>query len=106
MLMAEKKSGTKTGRKENKATFEKSLERLEAIVSEMEDGSLGLEEMINRFEEGQILLKSCSQKLNEVERKIEILVKKGDKTVAAPFGQEDCSNDGDDSSESDAPELF
>ena len=65
--------------------FEKSLERLEAIVSEMEDGKLGLETMMKHFEEGMQLIKACSNKLNEVERRIEILVQKGDGAVVEPF---------------------
>ena len=36
--------------------FEKSLERLEAVVAEMEGGDLSLEDMIKRFEEGQKLI--------------------------------------------------
>lgn len=87
--MAEKKtkgSGTPRG-------FEKSLERLEKIVSEMEDGSLGLEEMMGRFEEGQALIKFCTKKLNEVERKIEVLVKKGDEVTAEPYDAEDMGGD-------------
>ncbi|HOE00041.1 MAG TPA: exodeoxyribonuclease VII small subunit [Kiritimatiellia bacterium] len=52
----------------------------------MESGKLGLEKMVAAFEEGQKLVKLCSSKLNEVERKIELLVKKADGTVAAePF---------------------
>ena len=58
--------------------FEKALERLETIVAEMEGGELSLETMIKRFEEGRKLVGLCSRKLNEVERRIEILVKKGD----------------------------
>jgi exodeoxyribonuclease VII small subunit len=69
-------------------SFEKALERLEKIVSEMESGSMSLEDMIARFEEGQGLIKFCSRKLNEVERKIEILVKKGDEIVTEPFEEE------------------
>lgn len=65
--------------------FEKSLERLEKIVAQMESGELSLEQMIGNFEEGQSLIKICSKKLNEVERKIELLVKKGDKVEAQPF---------------------
>lgn len=67
--------------------FESSLARLEQIVQEMESGSPGLEEMLERFEEGQKLLTFCSKKLNDVERRIEILVKKGDQLVAEPFEQ-------------------
>ena len=65
--------------------FEKSLERLETIVREMESGELSLEKMMKHFEEGMGLVKVCSGKLNEVERKIEMLVKQGDQTILAPF---------------------
>ena len=69
--------------------FEKSMSRLETIVGEMEGGALSLEDMITRFEEGQTLIKACTRTLNEVERKIEVLVKKGDEVVAEPFDAED-----------------
>ncbi|MBM4148647.1 MAG: exodeoxyribonuclease VII small subunit [Lentisphaerae bacterium] len=65
--------------------FEKAMDRLEVIVSEMEGGSLGLEEMMARFEEGRKLVVLCTRKLNEVERRIEILVKQGDGEEAVPF---------------------
>ena len=45
-----------------------------------------LEQMISHFEEGQKLLGLCGKKLNEVERRIEILVRKGDEVAAEPFG--------------------
>ena len=54
----------------------------------LEGGSLSLEDMIARFEEGQGLIKFCSHKLNEVERRIEILVKKGDEIAAEPFEEQ------------------
>lgn len=69
----------------DKPGFEQSLERLEKIVAEMEQGSLGLEDLLARFEEGQQLLQFCSEKLNEVEKKIEILVKKGGGIATEPF---------------------
>lgn len=69
--------------------FEKSLERLETIVDEMEGGDLSLEEMIKHFEEGSKLVTLCSKKLTEVEQKIEKLVKKGDGLDAEPFEPED-----------------
>ena len=65
--------------------FEKSLERLETIVREMESGELSLEKMMKHFEEGMGLVGICSAKLNEVERKIEMLVKQGDQTSLVPF---------------------
>jgi len=70
---------------EKTVDFEKSLERLETIVDEMESGELALEKMIKHFEEGSKLVTLCSKKLTEVEQKIEKLVKKGDGLTEEPF---------------------
>lgn len=74
---------------EKTVDFEKSLERLEAIVEEMESGDLSLEQMIKHFEEGSKLVTLCSGKLNEVEQKIEKLVKKGGVLTTEPFKPEE-----------------
>ena len=74
--------------KQGAESFENSLERLENIVEQMEAGNLGLEDMVARFEEGQKLIRQCSKKLTEVERRIEKLVKKGDETVCVPLDEE------------------
>ena len=74
---------------EKTVDFEKSLERLETIVEEMESGELSLEQMIKHFEEGSKLVTLCSGKLNEVEQKIEKLVKKGGELTAEPFEAEE-----------------
>ena len=58
---------------ENK-TFEESLSELEQIASNLESGNLGLDEAIKEFEKGIKLSKECSQKLDEAEKKINILV--------------------------------
>lgn len=68
-----------------KMDFEQSLERLEALVDEMESGSLSLEQMIGHFEEGSALVKVCTERLNDVEQKIEKLVKKDGEMQAVPF---------------------
>ena len=73
--MAEKKS----------VDFEQSLGRLEELVDQMESGDLSLEEMIKHFEEGSKLVGVCTKKLNEVEQKIEKLVKKDSELKAVPF---------------------
>lgn len=74
---------------EKTQSFEKALARLEEIAAEMESGELGLEKMVAAFEEGQKLVKLCSSKLNEVEKKIEMLVKNADGSVGAePFAGE------------------
>ena len=68
--------------------FEKALARLETLVEEMESGTLDLDKMMSHFEEGSALVKFCNQKLNEVEKKIELLVKKGDSLTTEPFAPE------------------
>lgn len=62
--------------------FEDALKRLEELATQMESGKLGLEDMVKAFEEGQTLIKACSSKLADVERRIDILVKNPDGTLA------------------------
>ena len=71
--------------RESAQTFEKALSRLEVLVREMEGGNLGLDKMMGLFEEGTQLVAFCSKQLNEVEKKIEILVKKGSDVSAQAF---------------------
>lgn len=59
----------------SKKTFEESLKQLEQIVEELESGELPLEKALAKFEEGVKLSKSCTSKLDEIERKITILLK-------------------------------
>jgi exodeoxyribonuclease VII small subunit len=58
-------------------TFETALARLEAVVAEMESGQLSLEECLRKFEEGTTLAAFCTQNLQAVEQKVEILLRKG-----------------------------
>ena len=55
--------------------FETALEELEVVVEQLETGELALEDSLEAFEKGVGLVKSCSQKLDEVEKKVELLVK-------------------------------
>jgi len=58
-----------------KKKFEQALEELEKVVERLESGELSLEESLAAFEEGVKLVNLCNQKLTEVEKKIELLVK-------------------------------
>jgi exodeoxyribonuclease VII small subunit len=60
---------------QGKKKFEEALEALEKVVERLESGELSLEDSLAAFEEGIRLVKYCNQKLTEVERKIELLVK-------------------------------
>ncbi|HEY8279377.1 MAG TPA: exodeoxyribonuclease VII small subunit [Bdellovibrionota bacterium] len=55
--------------------FEKTLERLQDLVRELESGDCSLEDSIKKFEEGMALARSCQDRLTQAEQKIEILLK-------------------------------
>jgi exodeoxyribonuclease VII small subunit len=54
-------------------TFEQSLKRLEEIVHALEEGELGLNEALERYEEGVKLLRQSYDLLQRAERRIELL---------------------------------
>lgn len=58
--------------------FETSLKKLEDIVRRLEGGSLSLEDSLKAFEEGVKHASFCSKKLDEAERRVEILLKQKD----------------------------
>jgi exodeoxyribonuclease VII small subunit len=60
---------------QEKKKFEEALEDLEKVIERLESGELSLEESLAAFEEGVKLVNLCNQKLTEVEKKIELLVK-------------------------------
>lgn len=59
-------------------TFENSLASLEKIVRQLEDGDLSLEESLKLFEDGVKLSRECQERLNQAERRIEVLLKDED----------------------------
>ena len=58
--------------------FETSLKKLEEIVRRLEGGSLSLEDSLKAFEEGVKYASFCSQKLDDAERRVEVLLKRKD----------------------------
>lgn len=58
-----------------KPTFELSLEKLEAAVSQLETGSLTLEEALTAFENGISWSKDCQKFLDKAEKRIEVVLK-------------------------------
>jgi len=55
--------------------FEEAMKNLEESVRRLEDGSLGLEESLQVFEEGIAWSRQCHQRLADAERKVDILLK-------------------------------
>lgn len=79
-----------------KKTFEQSLKQLELIVRELESGDLPLELALKKFEEGVELSKFCSQKLEETERRITMLMQNSSGAVVEkPFPAGDEEKDAD-----------
>lgn len=75
--------------------FEKAFQELEKIVQRLEGEELSLDESLRLFEEGIRLSRFCNQKLEEVEKKIELILSdaKGE-PVTEPFGGGEGESDG------------
>lgn len=71
--------------KEKSAGFEKSLESLEELVRELENGDKGLEESLVLFEKGVVLAKDLTKRLEEAKTKVEALAADGGKLTKKPF---------------------
>ena len=65
-------------------TFEQSIERLEALVKEMEAGGLPLNEMLRRYEEGMVLSQTLKTQLEKIQGKLSEVHLKGDAPVEEP----------------------
>lgn len=72
--------------KENELKFEDAMIQLEDIVGELEHGDVPLEKAIELFQQGMKLSQLCSQKLEQVEQKIEMIVEENGELRKKPFG--------------------
>jgi exodeoxyribonuclease VII small subunit len=74
----------------DKRTFEESLAALERMVRELEDGQLGLDEALARYEEGVGLIKHCHGQLRQAEQRILLLtgLDEQGEAVLQPFKHE------------------
>jgi len=60
---------------EQPKSFETSLEALEQIVQDLEEGDLPLEKSLELFEQGIRLSRECQERLSQAERRIEVLLR-------------------------------
>jgi len=72
-----------------KEKFEDALQRLEDIVKKMEEGDLTLEESLKSFEEGIKLIRFCSAKLEETQRRVEVLLGEENHLTVENFREEE-----------------
>ncbi len=75
-------------RKKNATLFEDSLEELEQLVQQMEQGDLSLEESLKSFERGVKLTSTCQKALQDAEQKVQILLEQNGKQSLEPFNDE------------------
>jgi len=67
---------------EKSQTFEQSITRLDAIVKQMEQGNVPLEQALSLFKEGTELVQKCSKMLDEAELQVVKLMKSADGSPA------------------------
>jgi exodeoxyribonuclease VII small subunit len=70
-------------------SFEAAMDQLEAIVAKLESGDVPLEQAIELFQEGMRLSRLCGSKLEQVERKIEMLIETEQGLQRKPFAPEE-----------------
>jgi exodeoxyribonuclease VII small subunit len=68
--------------------FESALKSLEGIVAQLESGDLTLDRALELFEEGVQVSRFCNSKLEEAERKVEVLIKTADGAKEMPFSED------------------
>jgi exodeoxyribonuclease VII small subunit len=74
---------------ESEASYDALVARLERVVGELEGGQLTLEQSIERFAEGVRLAREASRKLDDAERRVEVLIRSADgDEEAVPFEPE------------------
>ncbi|MFT5674152.1 MAG: exodeoxyribonuclease VII small subunit [Paraglaciecola sp.] len=74
-------------KKAENLTFEESMQELESIVKQMEQGELPLEDALQRFERGIQLARHSQQKLKQAEQKVQILMNQNGQTSLQPLDQ-------------------
>jgi exodeoxyribonuclease VII small subunit len=75
--------------------FEEALKELEEIVNRLEQGEIPLEEALQLFEQGVKLSRLCHTKLDEAQKRVEVLLKdEAGKMTARPFEQGAGEEDG------------
>ena len=77
-----------------KKSFEQAMEQLEKIVEELEAGDLPLDKAMQKFEEGMELTRFCTRKLDDTEKKINLLLRdKAGKTFEQPIQSDDAADE-------------
>ena len=74
-------------KKDEEMSFEQALARLEEIVRALEGGNVPLEDLIKLYDEGTMLVKSCTEKLTAAEEKVKLLQFRDGALTEEDFGE-------------------
>lgn len=75
-------------KKKTTSLFEDSLEELEQLVVQLEQGDITLEESLRSFERGVTLTRYCQKALEDAEQKVQIMIEKNGNQTLEPFTDE------------------
>jgi exodeoxyribonuclease VII small subunit len=74
-------------------SFEQILERLQLVVEQLEDGEIPLEQALLKFEQGVALSRAGQQRLDDAERRIEVLLGNDDGLTTEPLTDEESEDE-------------
>jgi exodeoxyribonuclease VII small subunit len=81
-------SGPASEETQRALSFEQIVEQLSVVVEQLEDGELPLEQALTKFEQGVALSRLGTQRLDEAERRIEVLLRDAQGVSTKPFAEE------------------
>ncbi|HVO50024.1 MAG TPA: exodeoxyribonuclease VII small subunit [Thermoanaerobaculia bacterium] len=93
---------TKTKALPKNLSFEKALERLQEIVAELEDPEKGLEASLELFEEGVALSRFCRSRIDEIQKRVDVVLKESPEGLVTGPLDEDADDEADDGNDEDA----
>ncbi|OGT56243.1 MAG: exodeoxyribonuclease VII small subunit [Gammaproteobacteria bacterium RIFCSPHIGHO2_12_FULL_43_28] len=69
-------------------SLEASFTEVSTLIDKMEHGELTLEQSLQHFERGIVLIKHCQKLLNEAEQKVQVLIEANNQAELAPYGDD------------------
>ena len=87
---------TKTKALPKNMSFERALERLQEIVAELEDPEKGLERSLELFEEGISLSRLCRSRIDEIQKRVDVVLKETPEGLATGPLDEELEDEDDD----------
>lgn len=67
--------------KKKKVSFEEGIEQLEAIIKDLEQGNVSLDDMVKKYSDGMVLAKNCMEQLETAEANIDMILKEENNNI-------------------------